>query len=68
MKELTRIITAQITLIGQIEEKDEEEIIASKEEAQENVKNTLQNLYSADDVTVNIQDFVRDNMQDKIKE
>lgn len=60
MKELTRIITAQITLIEQIEEKDEEEIIASKEEAQENVKAELQNLYCADDVTVSIQDFVRD--------
>lgn len=60
MKELTRIITAQITLIGQMNEKDADTIIASKEEAQENVKNTLQNLYSADDVTVSIQDFVRD--------
>jgi hypothetical protein len=60
MKELTRIITAQITLIEQMPEHDADTIIASKEEAQENVKNTLQNLYSADDVTVSIQDFVRD--------
>lgn len=60
MKELTRIITAQITLIEQMPDDDADTIIASKEQAQQNVKDTLQNLYSADDVTVNIQDFVRD--------
>ena len=60
MKELTRIITAQITLIEQMPDDDADTIIASKEQAQENVKNTLQKMYSADDVTVNIQDFARD--------
>lgn len=60
MKELTRIIKAQITLIEQMPEDDADTIVSSKEEAQENVKNTLQNLYKADDVTVSIQDFVRD--------
>lgn len=60
IKELTRIITAQITLIEQMPEEDADTIIASKEEEQENVKAELQNLYGADDVTVSIQDFVRD--------
>ena len=60
MKELTRIITAQITLIEQMPDDDADTIIASKEQAQQNVKNTLQKMYSADDVTVSIQDFVGD--------
>lgn len=60
MKELTRIITAQITLIEQMPEHDADAIIEAKEEATENVKRALEQLYRPDDVTVNIQDFVRD--------
>ena len=67
MKEITRIITAQITIIEQMPEYDAESVLACKEEAQENVKNTLQNLYNADDVKVEIQDFLMDKMPDKIK-
>lgn len=58
MKEITRIITAQITIIEQMPEYDAESVLACKDEAQENVKNTLQNLYKADDVKVEIQDFM----------
>ena len=60
MKELTRIITAQITLIEQMPDSDADTIIASKKEAQNNVKETLQKVYGADDVTVSIQDFIKD--------
>lgn len=66
MKEITRIITAQITIIEQMPEYDAESVLACKDEAQENVKNTLQNLYKADDVKVEIQDFLMDKMPDKI--
>lgn len=66
MKEITRIITAQITIIEQMPEYDAESVLACKEEAQENVKNTLQNLYKADDVKVEIQDFLMDKMLGKI--
>ena len=68
MKEITRIITAQITLIEQMPERDADAILEAKEEATANVKRALEQLCCPDDVTVNIQDFVRDNMQDKIKE
>ena len=68
MKEITRIITAQITIIEQMPEYDADAILEAKEEATANVKRTLEQIYRPDDITVNIQDFVRDNMQDKIKE
>ena len=60
MKEITRIITAQITLIEEMPDYDADSILEAKEEATANVKRTLQQLYKADDVNVNIQDFVRD--------
>lgn len=60
MKEITRIITSQITIIEQMTDEDAELIVASKEEAEKNVVKTLQKLYGADDVTVQIQDFARE--------
>lgn len=60
MKEITRIITAQITVIETMPNDDAETIIASKEDAQANIKADLQKMYNADDVVVTVQDFVRD--------
>ncbi len=60
MKEITRIITAQVTLIDRLEDEDIDVIVAGKELAEESVKTTLKKLYKADDVQVEIKDFVID--------
>jgi hypothetical protein len=60
MKEITRIITAQITVIETMPNDDAETIIASKEDAQANIKADLQKMYNADDVVVTVQDFMLD--------
>lgn len=58
MKELTRIITAQITLIETMPDEDAETIIKAKEVAEKHFTDDIKWIYSADDVTVKIQDFV----------
>lgn len=58
MKEITRIITAQITLIETMEDEFADSIISSKEDSEKNFVDSLKNLYRADDVTVEIKDFV----------
>ena len=58
MKEITRIINAQITMIGKVSDKDADTIIKSKNDAEKNVANDLKRIYKADDVQVEIKDFV----------
>ena len=58
MKEITRIITAQITLIETMEDEFADSIISSKEDSEKNFVDSLKNLYRAADVTVEIKDFV----------
>lgn len=58
MKEITRIITAQITLIETMEDEFADSIISSKEDSEKNFVDSLKKLYRADDVTVEIKDFV----------
>ena len=53
-------VSIDYLMTGVEEDTSTEDNSVNKEEAQENVKNTLFSLYNADDVTVNIQDFVRD--------
>ena len=60
MKEITRIITAQITVIETMPDDDAETIITSKEDAQVNITADLQKMYNADDVVVTVQDFMLD--------
>ena len=60
MKEVTRIVNAQITIIEKVPDKDVDTIISTKEDAEANVKNTMQQLYNAADVQVEIKDFVMD--------
>jgi len=60
MKEITRVIEAKVTLIETMPVDDVETIIASKNEAENNVKSTLMKLYGASDVQVEIKDFVMD--------
>ena len=60
MQEITRIITAQVTLVDKMTAEDAEKIISAKAQAEKNVANTLRKLYKADDVKVQIQDFVMD--------
>lgn len=58
--EITRVIEAKITIIEKMPMDDAETILSYKAEAENNVKETLQKLYSADNVQVEIHDFVRD--------
>ena len=60
MKEITRIITAQITVIETMPDDDAEDIIKSQEIAKKNIEADLRKMYKADDVTVYLQDFERD--------
>lgn len=60
MSEVTRIITAQITIIERMSEDSANDVVASQAIAKKNVADTLRNLYNADDVLVEIKDFVRD--------
>lgn len=60
MKEITRIITAQITVIECLTDGDAETVISSKDEARANITADLQRIYNADDVVVTVQDFMLD--------
>lgn len=59
MSEVTRIVTAQITIIEQMPEESANDVVASQAIAETNVADTLRKLYNADDVLVEIKDFVR---------
>lgn len=61
MKEITRIIDAKITIVEKIDNTDDVDLILNaKSDAEENVKATLHDLYNAEDVQVEIHDFVMD--------
>lgn len=60
MKEITRIVSAQVTIIQKMADEDAEMVLSCKPEAEKNVADTLRKLYDADDVQVQIQDFVMD--------
>lgn len=61
MKEVTEIITAQITVIKKGLDADDVRIIEeSKAEKEELTATTFKNFYGADDVRVTIKDFIRE--------
>lgn len=60
MKEITRVIDAKITIIESLTDEDADLIVSVKADAEENVKETLKGLYEADDIQVEIHDFVMD--------
>lgn len=60
MKEITRIVDAKITVIVTVSDNDADKIIEAKKDAAEKVANDLKNSYHADDVQVEIHDFVMD--------
>lgn len=60
MKEITRVITAQITVIEVLTDYDAETTVSAQEDARANITADLQKIYGADDVVVTVQDFVRD--------
>lgn len=60
MKEITRIIDVKITIIEKMTDEDADMIVLAKADAEANVKETLKSLYEADDVQVEIKDFVAD--------
>lgn len=62
MKEVERIITAQITVIEVLTDEDADSVIASQEEARVNITADLQKMYNADDVVVTVQDVMRDKV------
>lgn len=64
MKEITRIIDVKITIIEKMTDEDADMIVLAKADAEANVKETLKSLYEADDVQVEIKDFVMDGAED----
>lgn len=59
MKEITRIITVQITDIAKVE--DNFDFKKSKERTRKNVADAIKEDYEVDDVVVlDVQDFIRD--------
>lgn len=60
MKEITRIIEAKITIIEKMPDDDADAILSYKQDAEKNVKETLEKLYMSDNTQVEIHDFVRD--------
>lgn len=59
MSEVTRIVTAQITIIEKMPPESADDVVASQKLAEKNVADTLRKIYNADDVLVEIQDFVK---------
>lgn len=57
MKEVTRIITTEITCIEKVTDAEYEAMLKGKE-AKETFKNFIMRNTNADDVQVNVQDFV----------
>ena len=61
MKEITRIITAEITCIFEVDETKLEDVLAEKDAIAKAIKKCLPGEIGADDVTViKMQDFVLD--------
>lgn len=60
MKEITRIVTAQIAIIETMPDDDADIIVKAQETAKSNIMAELKKIYDADDVVVNVQDFLRD--------
>lgn len=60
MKEITRIVTAQIAIIETMPDDDADIIVKAQETAKSNIMAELKKIYDADDVVVKVQDFLRD--------
>jgi hypothetical protein len=60
MSELTRVIEARITIINKLPDRDAEMVHSYKDEAAQHVAEKLRELYTADDVQVEIHDFILD--------
>lgn len=60
MKEITRIVTAQIAIIETMPDDDADIIVKAQETAKSNIMADLKKIYNADDVVVKVQDFLRD--------
>ena len=60
MKEITRIVTAQIAIIETMPDDDADIIVKAQDTAKSNIMAELKKIYDADDVVVKVQDFLRD--------
>lgn len=59
MKEITRIITAEVTIIAKnLTDEEAQDILETKQDAVEAVTEALKGAYDADDVRVTIKDFI----------
>lgn len=58
MKTIKRIVDAKILLVETVTDEDAEDILAAKDIAEKNVADTLQKLYNAANVVVDIYDRV----------
>lgn len=64
MKEITRIINAQVTIIESMKDEEADNVISSKEHFTKFVENTFRNNFNTDDVRVEVKDFVLDKDDD----
>lgn len=60
MVEITRIITAQITVVERMSKEEAKVILESAEAYKHNAAVSLKEEFNADDVLVEVQDFVKD--------
>ena len=60
MKEITRIINAQVTIIERMNDAEADNVVSSQKDVEKYVENTLKKHFNADDVQVEINDFVMD--------
>lgn len=60
MKEVTRIITAEVTKISNFEDCTVDFLVENKEECEQSIASRLKEDMNADDVHVKVQYFVRD--------
>lgn len=57
---ITKIITAQITIVEKMSKEESKVILENSDAFEQNAKVTLKDMFNADDVLVEVQDFVKD--------
>lgn len=68
MKKIKRIVDAKILIVETVTDEDAEQIMAAKADAEKNVAATLQKLYNADSVIVDIYDRVESDKRKSWKD
>lgn len=60
MKEITRIINAQVTIVEKMNDEEADNVVSSKDDAEKVLEGILKKHFMADDVQVEIKDFMLD--------